>query len=78
MPFTERDIIQVAAFHAIHKGLKRDGMKSEDALCQAVALTSDEKWDIYSKNNPDLIERWRREFGTKGRRRKRKKELPDD
>lgn len=72
MPFTERDIIQVAAFHALYRGFMRDDMTPEDRLCQAVALTSDEKWDIYSKNNPDLIERWRCEFGTTGRRRKRK------
>ena len=71
MAFSERDIIQVAAFHAIYRGFMRDDMIAEEKLAQAVALTSDDAWDRYAKKQPELIERWRREFGTKGRRKKR-------
>lgn len=69
-PLTKRDILQVTAFHAIYRRLRRAEEHRRSAaedFAEAILATCDER---FRKTDAALVDQWIREYGNTRNRRK--------
>ena len=80
MPITNKERMQVAAFHTIYKTLRRQDsgyqerkkhQSREEDFCEAIVVTSD---DRMKDTDPLLIEQWLATYDKKGSRAKKRQE----